>query len=86
MLEIFKVFKKDSLFELERGTLTVAKVNCGKNLAEVTEETKDHGKMDNKLICSVSSTARFFRCEEFVKILIDCSFDGKGFYQHQDSC
>ena len=33
VFEIFRVFKKDSLFEMERGTLTKAKVLCNKIMA-----------------------------------------------------
>jgi hypothetical protein len=35
--EIFRVFKKDSIFEMERGTLTHATVFCTKNTAEIIE-------------------------------------------------
>ena len=33
----------------------------------------------------MTSTVKFYLCEEGIKILIDCFFDGKGFYQSQDS-
>ncbi len=52
---------------------------CSKNTASITEETKSLGKRDNKLVCLVSSTSKFYRCLGGVKISLDCSFDGKGF-------
>ena len=74
------------MFEMERGTLTTATVKCSKTTAEITEETKNDGKKDNKLVCNVSSTAKFYRCSKGIKVFIDCSFDGKGYYQNKDSC
>lgn len=71
---------------MDRGTLTQATVSISKNMAEMIEETKDSGKKDNKLVCHVSSKARFYRCLGGIKIIIDCSFDGKGYFDTKDSC
>lgn len=71
---------------MERATLTHAAINCYRDTATITEATNKQGKKDSKLVCDVSSITKFYRCAGAVKIVLTCSFDGKGYCTAKDSC
>ena len=65
--------------------MTMANMSWEGNIVTIAEDTINNGKKDNKLVCNVASVTKFYNCRGGIKLTINCSFDGMGYYTDKDS-